>query len=135
VSRIDEVRWLDLPSTKDDRGVLTAVEANLNVPFDIRRIFLVHHAIKDRGGHAHRDTDQLVVAVAGGLVVEASDGKQWQTFELSDPERGLYVPRMIYLNLRRFTPEAVCLVLASTHYDVERSIRSWEDYLKAVDGP
>jgi dTDP-4-dehydrorhamnose 3,5-epimerase-like enzyme len=135
VSRLDEVRWVDLHTNKDERGVLTAIEGNGgHVPFDIRRIFLVHHAVTDRGGHAHRDTDQLIVAAAGSLVVEVSDGKIWKSFELGDMIRGLYVPRMVFIQLRRFSPETVCLVLASTHYDIKRSIRTWEDYLKELEG-
>jgi dTDP-4-dehydrorhamnose 3,5-epimerase-like enzyme len=123
---------MDPRSTKDARGVLTAIEAGQDVPFPIERIFLVHHAVTDRGGHAHRDTDQLILAVSGSLVVEVSDGKDWRTFELTSPERGLFVPRMVFINLKRFSPETVCLVLASTHYDMKRSIRSWEAYLEEV---
>lgn len=135
MSRLDEVRWVDLHTNHDERGVLTAIEGSGgHVPFDIRRIFLVHHAVTDRGGHAHRDTDQLIVAAAGSLAVEVSDGKSWKTFELGDMMRGLYVPRMVFIQLRRFSPETVCLVLASTHYDIKRSIRSWEDYLREPGG-
>jgi dTDP-4-dehydrorhamnose 3,5-epimerase-like enzyme len=134
VSRLDEVRWIGLQSNKDERGVLTAIEGGQHTPFDIQRVFLVHHAVTDRGGHAHRDTDQLIVAAAGSLLVEVSDGKEWRSFELTDADRGLYVPRMVFIQLRRFSAETVCMVLASTHYDIKRSIRTWDDYLTQLEG-
>jgi hypothetical protein len=114
--------------------VLTSIEAGMDVPFDVRRVFYMHHVVADRGGHAHRDTDQLCIAIAGRLRIDATDGSGTRSFELTDPSRGLYIPRMIFTRLRDFSPGAVCLVLANTHYDMSRSIRTWEDYLREVGG-
>lgn len=130
--RLDEVRWIDLPSNRDDRGVLTSIESEQDAPFPIRRIFYMHHVVSDRGGHAHMDTDQVVVALAGSFEMELCDGKSSSTYQLDDPTRGLYMPRMIFIKIQGMTPDAVCLVLASTHYDISRSLRSWDDYLSAV---
>jgi len=132
MSQLDKVKWIDFPSVRDARGVLTAVEGGLDIPFDIQRIFYVHHPLTDRGGHAHRDTDQVVTAMAGSFKLRLSDGVRWVTYELNDVTRGLYIPRMVYIEIKDMTPEAVCFVLASTHYDIARSYRSWEDYLAAV---
>lgn len=131
-SRIDEVRWIDLPSNEDDRGVLTSIESGIDTPFTIARIFYMHHVVTDRGGHAHADTDQVVVPVAGVFEMELRDGKSSVTHRMDDPTRGLYVPRMLFINIRGMSPQAVCLVLASTHYDISRSIRSWDAYLEAL---
>lgn len=130
---LNRVRWIDLPSSEDPRGVLTAVEGTRDVPFEIRRIFFMHHVSAPRGGHAHRDTDQLVIAAAGSFDVQLFDGRASETYELDSPLCGLYVPRMLLVDLRRFSEGAVCLVLASTHYDMSRSIRSREEFLRAVD--
>ena len=130
--RLCEVHWVDLPSNEDERGVLTSIESGLTVPFPIRRVFYMHHVVSARGGHAHRDTDQVVVAVAGSFEMEVSDGEASATYRLDDPTRGLYVPRMVFIDIRGMSTDTVCLVLASTHYDMARSIRSWEDYLQAV---
>lgn len=134
MSALSRARWIDLPSSADERGVLTAVEAGIDVPFEIRRVFFLHQVRAERGGHAHRDTDQLVVAACGSFEVELFDGDESAAYALDSPARGLYVPRMLLVDLKRFSPGAVCLVLASTHYDMSRSIRSREEFLRAVRG-
>jgi hypothetical protein len=132
MSVLNDVRWIDLPSSVDPRGVLTSIEGELDIPFEIRRVFYMHHVITDRGGHAHADTEQVVIAAAGCFKMDLSDGTHTQTYTLNDPTRGVYTPRMVFIKLYDFSPGAVCLVLASTHYDMSKSIRSWEEYLKAI---
>ncbi|HOU36138.1 MAG TPA: FdtA/QdtA family cupin domain-containing protein [Candidatus Omnitrophota bacterium] len=129
---LNDVRMIDLPSVRDARGVLTSIESGIDTPFEIKRIFYMHHIVSDRGGHAHTDTDQVIVASYGSFKVEISDGTDSRSFVLDDAQKGLYVPRMIFIKLSDFSPGAVCTVLASTHYDIKRSIRTWEDYLKAI---
>jgi hypothetical protein len=133
-SVLDAVRWINLPSNVDQRGVLTSVESRLDIPFEIKRIFYMHHIVTDRGGHAHKDTHQVIVAAAGTFKVDLSDGTSSQTHVFDDPTRGLYTPPMVFIHLYDFSPGAVCLVLASTHYDMSKSIRSWEAYLEAIAG-
>jgi dTDP-4-dehydrorhamnose 3,5-epimerase-like enzyme len=131
-SGLDEVRWISLPAIHDDRGTLTAVEGTKDIPFEIRRVFYMHHVSADRGGHAHRDTDQVVIGIAGRHEIEVKDDRRSLTFVLDDPDRGLYLPRMTFTSLRAFSDGAVSLVLASTHYDRGRSIRTFEEYLAAL---
>ena len=131
-SGLEGVRWIDLPAMADDRGTLTAVEAGLDIPFEIRRVFYMHHVIADRGGHAHRDTDQVVIGIAGRHVIEVSDERRCLRFVLDDPNKGLFLPRMTFTSLKEFSAGAVSLVLASTHYDRSRSIRTFEDYLAVL---
>ena len=131
-SALDAVRWIALPSNADSRGVLTSIESGLDIPFEIKRIFYMHHIITDRGGHAHTDTDQVVIAAAGRFKMDLSDGTNTQTYALNDPTRGVYTPRRLFIELYDFSPGAICLVLASTYYDMSKSIRSWQDYLKAI---
>ncbi len=130
--RLDEVRWIDLPSNRDDRGILTSIESGQDTPFPIARIFYMHHVISGRGGHAHLDTDQVVVAMAGEVEMELRDGVSSARYVMDDPTRGLYVPRMLFIDIHGMTPETVCLVLASTHYDITRSLRSWDAYRDAL---
>ena len=132
--RLDVVRFIDVPTVRDDRGALTVVEAGRTIPFPVRRVFYMHHMTAERGGHAHRDTEQLVVCVAGALSLVLTDGRDTVAHRLDDPARGLYVPPMVFIDIRDISPGAVCLVLASTHYDMGRSIRSLADYREAVAG-
>jgi len=129
---LSDVRWIELPSNMDSRGILTSIESGIDIPFTIQRVFYMHHIVADRGGHAHRDTDQVVIAIAGRFIMELTDGTSHLRFELDDPMRGIYIPRMIFIRMHDFSPGAVCCVLASTHYDITKSIRSWEEYLKAL---
>ena len=131
-SVLDAVRWVELPSNVDERGVLTSIESGQDIPFEIKRIFYMHHIITDRGGHAHADTEQVVTAAAGRFKMDLSDGVDTRTYVLDDPTRGVYTPPMVFIELYDFSPGAVCLVLASTHYDIGKSIRSWEAYLEAI---
>jgi len=130
--KLGEIHWIDLPSNTDTRGVLTAIEASKDIPFEIKRVFYMHHVVDNRAAHAHPDTDQVVIAVAGSLKMTASDGQSNQIYELNDPTRGLYVPRMIFIELTDFSAGAVCLVLANTHYEYEKVIRSWDEYLRRI---
>jgi hypothetical protein len=132
VLQLNDAKWIDLPSNVDNRGVLTSIESAIDIPFPIKRIFYMHHIVSERGGHAHRDTDQVVIAISGCFKMDLSDGITTITFDLDDPTRGIYIPRMIFIRMYDFSEGAVCCVLASTHYDIKRSIRSWEDYKKAV---
>lgn len=128
--KIEDVNWINLPSNRDRRGVLTSIESGIDIPFTIKRIFYMHHIISDRGGHAHADTDQVIIATSGSFELELSDEKTKKTYKMNDPTKGLYVPRMIFIKLFNFSDDAICQVLASTHYDISKSIRSFEDYIK-----
>lgn len=124
--------WIDLASNRDERGVLTAIEVGREIAFEVRRIFYMHDVVAPRGAHAHRDTEQLLVATSGSFQVVLSDGTDEDSYRLDTPVRGLYVPPMVWVDLHDFSPEAVCLVLASTSYRPERTIRSRDAYLAAL---
>jgi hypothetical protein len=126
---IETTKLISLPSHCDGRGVLTSAEGDRTIPFEIKRVFYMHGISCDRGGHAHIDTDQVIIAVHGSFVVEAFDGERTAAFPMADPTKGLYTPRLTFLTLRQFSAGAVCLVLASTLYDMRMSLRDREAYL------
>ncbi|MDI6736018.1 MAG: FdtA/QdtA family cupin domain-containing protein [bacterium] len=133
MSNLKDVKLINLPSYKDDRGILTSIESGIDIPFSIKRIFYMHHIILDRGGHAHIDTDQIIIASCGNFKVDLFDGVKTQTYKMDDSTIGLYVPRMIFQQLYDFSECAVCLVLANTHYDISKSLRSLEEYLEIIN--
>ena len=126
---LDEVRIVSLPSVVDSRGVLTAIEGTRDIPFEMKRVFYMHHIQSDRGGHAHRDTDQIVIAASGSFTLELFDGKDCKSFDMNDPTKGVYIPRMIFIRMFNFTHDSVCLVIANSYYDITRSFRTKEAYL------
>ena len=128
------VRWIEFRHATDHRGVLTAIEGGNDVPFEIKRVFYMHGTPNGvrRGGHAHQRTQQVVIPVSGWFLMDLSDGKSTQRYELANPNRGLYVPAMIWIRLYDFSPSAVALVLADTHYDIVQSLRTWEEFLAAT---
>lgn len=131
------IRWIDFMDNIDERGRLTAVEGEMTVPFPIHRVFYVHQVRpgEDRGGHAHRDTDQVLTALGGGLEVVVSDGREHCRLRLDHPGRGIYLPRMIWVRMYDFSPGCSCVVFASTHYDRSMSIRTWPAYQEELGLP
>lgn len=129
-----DVCWVALPHSVDARGVLTAIESGRDIPFEIQRVFYLHGTPDgiERGGHAHRDTRQVLIPVAGQLSVDLSNATETRSFRLADPNQGLFVPAMTWVRLYEFSEGAVCLVLADTHYDRAKSLRSWGDFAQAV---
>ena len=113
----------------DPRGALTAVEGAQDIPFEIKRIFYMHHVSADRGGHAHIDTDQVLIPIHGSLKVRLFNGKDTEEYVMNDCTKGLYIPRLYFTDMYEFTAETVCLVLSSTHYDMGRSLRSMETFI------
>lgn len=130
--RLTDACYVDLPSHRDARGVLTAVESGQDVPFDIKRLYLVHDIVADRGGHAHRDTTQVVTAVSGRCDLVLTDGTDERTLALEHPARGVLIGPMLFIRMTNFTPGTVVLSMANTHYDTSRSIRTWDDYLAVI---
>ena len=129
---LDHVAVIPLNSIEDDRGMLTSIEGGQNIPMDIARVFYIHHVNSDRGGHAHMDTDQLAIAVHGSICFTLFDGLRQSSWTMDDPRRGLFIPRMIFLDRMEFSADAVCLVLANTHFDIRKSLRSRADFLSQI---
>ena len=122
----------DINTVKDPRGCLSSLEETINIPIEIKRIFYMHHVVTDRGGHAHIDTDQVIIAMSGTFKIKLFDGIHTEEYLMDDCTKGLYVPRLIFTDLYDFSHEAVCLVLANTHYDMDKSLRNMHDYLEYI---
>ena len=111
---------IDLPKITDPRGNLTFAEAQQMVPFDIKRVYWVYDVPggESRGGHAHKRLRQFVVALSGSFHVTLDNGRERETILLNHPYQGLLIETNTWRTLDDFSSGAVCLVLASEHYDV-----------------
>ena len=123
-------RWIELPRASDARGILTSIESGRDIPFDAKRVFFISDVSGDRGNHANRDTNQVLIAVAGSFTVDVSTGGPTTSFEMNDRGRALFLPPMTWVRLYNFSDGAVCLGLADTRYDESEYIRNWEVFLR-----
>lgn len=118
----------------DERGKLVVIEGGQAVPFNIKRVFYIYESDSEviRGQHANRESEFVLVNVAGKSKVRITDGKEEFVVELNEPMMGVYIPKMIWKDMYDFTSDSVLLVLASTHYDGSEYIRDYNAYLKEV---
>lgn len=131
---VQHARILQLPRIQDPRGNLTFIEAEEHVPFAFKRAYYIYDVPggSSRGGHAHKQLQQLMIAMAGSFDVILDDGREKRTFQLNRSYFGLYIPPMIWRDLDNFSSGSVCMVLASDYYEEEDYYRNYEDYRRAM---
>ncbi len=119
----------------DERGKLVVVEGGQDIPFEIARVFYIYNsdATVVRGQHANRDSEFVLLNVAGRSKVRITDTHEEFCVELDRPMMGVYIPKMIWKEMYDFSPDSVLLVLASTHYNGEEYIRDYEEYKKEME--
>ena len=130
------VRDIRLPQVHDPRGDLTFVEGANHIPFQIARVYYLYNVPVDaeRGGHAHRDLEQVVFALSGSFRIRVDDGTTQSEHWLRDPRKGLYISKMIWREMDSFSQGAVCMVLASRRYDEADYFRNYDDFLNSLQG-
>jgi len=123
---------LQLPRIYNPAGNITAINNKKEVPFNIERIYYLFDVPggEGRGGHAHRELQQLIVAASGSFDIIIDDGKVRRTFHLSRPYTGLYMPAGLWRELDNFSSGSICLVLASTQYDEADYIRDYSTFME-----
>ncbi len=133
-TRVAGVRLYRLPHFQDFRGLLTVAEAGEQIPFEVRRLFLVSgvSSTEIRGEHAHLVLQQMLICVHGSCEVIADDGTNRESFALADPSLALLLPPMVWGVQHCFSADAVLLVLASEKYDPADYIRKYEEFLQRV---
>jgi len=131
---LKDVKIISLPKIEDHRGNLTFIEAKKHIPFEIKRVYYLYDVPggATRGGHAHKNLEQLIIAISGSFDIILDDGYQRKRIHLNRSYYGLYLPKMIWRELENFSTGAVCLVLASDYYDESDYIRDYEEFLKLV---
>lgn len=127
---------IDLPKIADPRGNLTFIEGNRHVPFGIKRIFYLYDVPGGaaRAGHAHKETQQLIIAVSGSFDVVLDDGQARARQQLNRSYYGLYVSPMVWREIDNFSSGSVCMVLTSTFYDEADYYRDYAIFLQSVKG-
>jgi len=131
---LSDCRIIELPKILDNRGNLTFVEGGNHVPFDIKRVYYLYDVPggAERGGHAHKELSQLIIAMSGSFDVLLDDGQEKKRFHLNRSYYGLYVCPMMWRELDNFSSGSVCMVLASNLYAASDYYRDYNEFLSAL---
>lgn len=135
MSNIEKVKLLEFPQRGDERGHLVIVEGGMDIPFEIKRAFYIYGSDSTvvRGQHANRETEFVLINVAGTSKVKVKDGLGAEKiFVLDRPHIGIYLPTMVWKDMYDFSEDSVLLCLASEHYIPDEYIRTYEEYEKEV---
>jgi len=131
-----EPSWevVDLPIVHDLRGNLTVVESGRQVPFEIARVYYLYDVPSgsERAGHAHKGLSQLIIAASGSFSIHVDDGLRQESIFLNRSHKGVLLRPMVWRVINNFSSGAVCLVLASTHYDESDYFRDHGEFRKAA---
>jgi len=131
VTTIDDCHVIELPKIARREGNITPVQSGEAISFDIARVYYLYDVPggATRGGHAHKELQQLIVALMGCFEVVLDDGQRQKTVVLNRAYYGLYVPRLIWRELINFSSGGICLVLASLKYDEQEYLRRYDEFL------
>jgi hypothetical protein len=124
---------IDIPKINNTKGNIGVIE-NDTIPFEIKRVYYLFDVPSGakRGGHAHKNLKQVLIAISGSFDVVLKDGKSKETITLNRPDKGLLIENNIWRELENFSSGSVCLVLASEEFSEEDYIRSFKEYLSFV---
>ncbi|HHT30819.1 MAG: FdtA/QdtA family cupin domain-containing protein [Petrimonas mucosa] len=127
-STIYDCSILEIDKHHHEKGNISVVENGKTVPFNVKRVYYLYDVPggESRGGHAHKELQQFIVAASGSFDVTLDDGELKRTFTINRPYRGLLVVPGIWRELDNFSSGSVCLVLASSEYSADDYIRDYE---------
>lgn len=126
------IEIIDIPKIENSLGNIAVIENN-SIPFEIKRVYYLYDIPFSamRGGHAHKNLQQVLIAISGSFDVVLKDGNSAKTIVLNKPDKGLLINNKVWRELENFSSGAVCLVLASDVYKEEDYIRDYDEFLKS----
>ena len=124
------IQIIDIPKISEPRGNLSVIEKDV-IPFEMKRVYYLYDVPSgaERGGHAHKNLQQFLIALSGSFDVVLKDGEKEIKITLNKPNQGLLIKSGIWRELENFSSGSVCLVVASDVYKEEDYIREYEDFL------
>ena len=130
-SKVYQCSVIEIDKHHHHKGNISVIENRITIPFDVKRAYYLYDVPggEARGGHAHKELEQLIIAVSGSFNVKLNDGIVTRTFTLNRPYQGLLVVPGIWRELDDFSSGSVCLVLASHKYDEADYIRNYQEYI------
>jgi dTDP-4-dehydrorhamnose 3,5-epimerase-like enzyme len=123
---------IQLPKIHNRSGNITIVENDATVPFDVKRIYYLYDVPggETRGGHGHKELEQLIVAASGSFDLVLDDGKYKKVVTLNRPDYGVYITPGIWRDIINFSSGSICLVLASLEYNPDEYLRDYQEFLE-----
>ena len=131
-TKINDVLRIDLPKFLDARGNLSFAENYKQIPFEIKRTYWIYDVPggEDRGGHAFRENQEVIIALSGAFDVVVDDGKEKKTFRLDRSYYGLYIPKGLWRTMENFSTNAFALEFGSVAYSEDDYIREYDEFLR-----
>lgn len=132
MASIEDVRIIELPKFLDARGNLSFAEQNNHIPFEIKRTYWIYDVPggEERGGHAFRENQEVVIALSGAFDVEVDDGVNKKRFSLNRSYYGLYIPKGLWRTMENFSTNSFALEFGSVEYSADDYIREYDEFLK-----
>ena len=132
MATVEDVRIIELPKFLDTRGNLSFAEQLNHIPFEIKRTYWIYDVPggEDRGGHAFRENQVVIIALSGAFDVVVDDGKGKKTFRLDRSYYGLYIPKGLWRTMENFSTNAFALEFGSVGYSEDDYIREYDEFLK-----
>lgn len=129
---VNDVKMIELPKFLDARGNLSFVEQNNQIPFEIKRTYWIYDVPggEERGGHAFRENQEMVIALSGAFDVVVDDGVNKKAFTLNRSYFGLYIPNGLWRTMENFSTNSLALEFGSIHYNEDDYIRNYDEYIK-----
>lgn len=126
---VNDCVFVDIPTFVDERGAISVMDKEL--PFDVKRVFWLHHIKdgKDRGAHALLDSAEIMVAIHGSFVVDLDDAENRTSIELNDPSKGLMIRPGVWFKTHSYKEDGVTLILASEEYSRDKYTYDYSEYL------
>lgn len=127
-------KLIDMKVFGDERGKLISLESNRSVPFEIKRVYWIYDTLpnEERGFHAHKNMEQIIVAMDGACEFVLDNGKNREAVYLNRPDVGLYIGKNMWREMRNFSYGCKLMVLASEYYDEKEYIRNYDEFLKEI---
>lgn len=119
----------------DERGKLVSLEGGKNIPFDIKRVYYIFDTIpeQERGKHAHKSLEQIIIAIDGSCQFILDDGKTREEVWLNRPDIGLYIGKNMWREMKNFSYGCKLMILANEHYDANEYIKDYKNFLSTVE--
>jgi len=119
----------------DERGNLLPIEGNIDIPFEIKRVYCIYDTKPEviRGEHAHSTLEQVIVCLHGSCTFILDDGENKEEVHLYRPDKALYIGKNMWRSMHDFAYGSVLMVLANEHFNNEEYIRNYNDFLESLN--